>query len=371
MREFDSLTLALENWFDTPLCDLPNALRQRINLEFLPMPWNSFSADQRRSVTLQLDYQHDPATEQDQRFWWDFFERKNALEKQIAQWQTATPAADGLALKETSLGVLQQEFARMERYQRKTLGNYYPEQNHLGGEGGALSSTPESPAVYVAYPRAMKLLSERLNATQEELAAWVWMGHKDGGIAAYLHANELDSPPRFYYDYFMGEDYIAPLMRCWFQSRDLDNFQPADRYITGKVLIERWTEQPSIQVKSFIVAKIKESRLMDLHPTCGGTEVTASGFGEIPALETCLFALSQVNEIESSDFGRDEAESPTHIKPPGHLNHDQQMQRKANEIAAALTTRSSKPTKNKVAKELAKKCDESLFTVLRRIRKQW
>ena len=73
MSSFDSLTLALEDWFDTRLADLPDALRQRVLQEFSPMPWDKLSADQRRSVALQLDYQHDPATEKDRQKWWDFF----------------------------------------------------------------------------------------------------------------------------------------------------------------------------------------------------------------------------------------------------------------------------------------------------------
>ena len=68
MSTFDSLTLALEDWFDTPLCDLQETLRKRVEQEFFPMPWDKLSADQRRSVTLQLDYQHDPATKQDQKY---------------------------------------------------------------------------------------------------------------------------------------------------------------------------------------------------------------------------------------------------------------------------------------------------------------
>ena len=85
MADFDSLTWALEAWFDRPLGELPEALRQRVQQEFFPMPWDQLSADQRRSVALQLDYQHDPATEQDQKFWWDFFERVGGLKKQVAE----------------------------------------------------------------------------------------------------------------------------------------------------------------------------------------------------------------------------------------------------------------------------------------------
>ena len=30
MSTFDSLTLALEDWFATPLCELPDAVRRRV-----------------------------------------------------------------------------------------------------------------------------------------------------------------------------------------------------------------------------------------------------------------------------------------------------------------------------------------------------
>jgi hypothetical protein len=43
MRDFDSLTWALEGWFDTPSGDLPDTLRQHVEQEsylFLHTPGN-------------------------------------------------------------------------------------------------------------------------------------------------------------------------------------------------------------------------------------------------------------------------------------------------------------------------------------------
>ena len=88
------------------------------------MPWDSLSADQRRSVALQLDYQHDPATEQERQFWWDFFERMSNLKTQIAQWEVlATPTAADLARKETRLMELKQKLARLDTQQRLARGD--------------------------------------------------------------------------------------------------------------------------------------------------------------------------------------------------------------------------------------------------------
>jgi hypothetical protein len=61
-----------------------------------------------------------------------------------------------------------------------------------------------------------------------------------------------------------------------------------------------------------------------------------------------------------------------HVKPPGHLNHDQELQAMANQIAEELKIKPGRSaTKEKVAKILAEKKGMDDATVLRRIRKQW
>lgn len=304
MEQFDALSLALEDWFDRPLCDQPEALRQRVQQEFFPMPWDQLSADQRRSVALQLDYQHDPATEQDQKFWWDFFERVDSLKKRVAEWEAvATPTAAELATKEGRLAELKQELARMEAQQRTARGDYVPKRKSPSKKQDDPPIEP-SPAVrYIAYPKAMQQLAQRLGASPEELAAWIWTGPERGGIAAYVNANELDSPPRFSYAYFVGtSDYIAPLMACWFKADDVEQFDPEDRYIVGAALIERWNKRPGLHAEAFIQAKIAESRLMDIHPIYGGTRGTFSEQSDWPGLDSGLFPLAHVFQIEAEDF---------------------------------------------------------------------
>lgn len=296
MSDFDSLTWAFEEWFEAQLCDLPDALRQRVEKEFSPMPWDHLSADQRRSVALQLDYQHDPATEQDQQFWWDFFECMDFLKTQITQWESiACPTAGDLALKETRLKELRQELSRMEQQQRQARGDYYPERKSLDADNVSAPTTD-----YIAFPKALKILADRLGATPEELAVWIFMGPDTGGIAAYRNANELNPPPRFYFDCFMGEDYLSPLMACWFRQDDIDLFDPADRYITGAALIERWSTQPGLRPEALIRAKIAESRLLDIHPTFGGTRGTHDDTS-FPPLSAGLFALSHIEQVEAED----------------------------------------------------------------------
>lgn len=157
---------------------------------------------------------------------------------------------------------------------------------------------------YIPYPKAIKSLVDRFNATPEELAAWIWMAPKNNGLAAYLNANGLESPPRFFYDDAFcskDSDYISPLMACWFNADDIANFKPVDRYITGAALIERWESQPNIQPKGFIQAKIEEARLSDFHPLYGGTQAS-SPEGNFPPLESGLFLISEIERIETKEL---------------------------------------------------------------------
>lgn len=304
MEPFEALTLALEDWFERPLGDLPDALRQRVEGEFFPMPWEKLTANQRRSVAMQLDYQHDPATEKDRQFWWNFFVRIDELKKQIAEWEAvASPTAAELAIKEARLSELKQELTRMDAQQRVARGDYVPERKPPSKKQDGSSPEPAPAVRYIAYPKAIQKLAQRLGASPEELAAWIWTGPERGGIAAYVNANELDPPPRFSYSYFVGTfDYIAPLMGCWFKAEDVEQFEPADRFIVGTALIERWNKRPALQAVAFIHAKIAESRLLDLHPIYGGTRGTFSEQSVWPELGSGLFALAQVEQIESEDF---------------------------------------------------------------------
>lgn len=285
MSEFDSLTFALEKWFDKPLSAIPREAQERIERDFRPMPWDDLSPDQRRSVAHQYDYQHDPTTEQERQYWWDFFCRKEALENQIREWEkAATPTASDLAQKETRLNESRKELGRMKQQERQVKSHYIPEQVNLDGLAGGAAATGAASFQFIAYPKAMKLLVDRLNAIPEELAAWIFYGTEHGGISAYTNANELSSPPKFFYGYHTGaEDYIAPLMACWFREEDIVNFQPDERYITGNALIESWSKQHGIKPIAFIRAKIAESRLMDMHPIFGRNGSNFFGDGIIPS----------------------------------------------------------------------------------------
>jgi hypothetical protein len=298
VTDFVSLTAALAGWFDKPLAELPDRIRERIHQDFFPLSWDSLTTEQRQSVARQWDHHNDPATETDRQFWWDFFSKKGVLEEQIEQWQSVVASTAGeLTQKECRLKELKDELARMQRYEECSPSDLLPTASE------SVSAAPNQTGPYIAYPKALRRLVERMNATPEELAVWISIGPNLGGIVAYRNANELSPPPRFYFDYFMGEDYLAPLMACWFLENDIENFNPTDRFITGQALIERWSTQQGVKPVALIQAKIEESRLLDLHPTFGGTRGANSEDNTFPPLEAGLFQLSHVHKIEEEDFG--------------------------------------------------------------------
>jgi hypothetical protein len=301
---YRSLTAELEDWFEFPLGELPEPLRERVKKEFL-ISWDSLGALRRRTVAEQWDYQRDPATETDRKNWWEHFQRINALEEQIRTWeQVATPTAADLRLQETRLMTLREELAELKAQERLSDDN--------GGKPGKpsppdidrASGLKPDEIAYVAYPRALRQLTDKYGTTPEELAAWVHAGPADGGLAAYLSANELDPPPRFAYAVGTESfDYVRPLVACWFRVADIETFVPKDRYITGATLLDRWSKVLGQHTEAFVRAKIGESRLIDIHPFYGGTQGTFSEQPKFPPLASGLFVLAHVEQVETDDFG--------------------------------------------------------------------
>lgn len=159
--------------------------------------------------------------------------------------------------------------------------------------------------VYIPYSLAFSQLVKRLGeTTAEEIAAWVFMTPKDGGIAAYLNANEIDPPPQFFFGNHIGEHkYLSWCYRFWFKADDIATFEPDNRFITGKMLLERWAQQKDIPAADRIRIASEESCLMPFHPTLGLTQATYSDDADYAPLEEGLFSLTEVEAYEHERFG--------------------------------------------------------------------
>lgn len=192
MNNAESLTGALEDWFDCPLSDLPAELGQRVKQEFFPFKWDDTSAEGRRSVALQLDAQSDPATEQDQQFWQDFIERKEGLEKQISEWEhLPSPTASDLALKEGRLRELRLEWNQMQQQQRQGRGDLYQDETDNAKSDSTLPAG-EQPLGQIARdvsgnPCSVFLVMENLTADEVSIA---FVAGESGGVLLEVSARE-------------------------------------------------------------------------------------------------------------------------------------------------------------------------------------
>ena len=301
--KFESLELALAQWFGHLLVDLPEALRARVEREFFPIPWDDLAESQRRSQARQNDDRNDPALDSERTFWWDFYVRKDALELEISTWlDTPGRTAPELAERTDRLTSLNKQLAAMKRQERSNESRV----RLLGRLERAAPLAAIAPTSYVAYPNVQMALAKRLKATPDEIAAWVYLGPKFNGLAAYLNPNELDPPRRFQYGVGVGNerdfDYIAPLMACSFDESEIDDFAPTTRYITGTELLARWRSTLGDHTEAFVIAKIRESRLDDLHPITGGTQATSPSDDSYPPVTSGLFSISEIEAIESEDL---------------------------------------------------------------------
>ncbi|NLZ17219.1 MAG: hypothetical protein GX087_05745 [Desulfobulbaceae bacterium] len=114
-EKFESLTLALEGLFDKEWEELPEALQQRVKVDFFPLTWGMLAPDQRHELALQRDYQNDPATRPEREYWYNHFARIRELKEELAKWEAIdTPTATDLAKKETRCKELRQKIERLE-----------------------------------------------------------------------------------------------------------------------------------------------------------------------------------------------------------------------------------------------------------------
>lgn len=347
MDDFESLSGALDGWFEVDWTELPAPLQERVRKDFFPMSWDQLAPDQRRYVAGQWDQKHDPALVPERQRAWDLVCESFELEAQIERWQSvATPTAKDLDIKEAKLLDLRRALQRVQSRLRGEKAAALPNRS----ERTHAPRVPEKGSRYIAYPAALARLRTRLNATPEEMAAWIYAGSQDSGLAAYVNANELDPPPRFHFpdaglaQAGEGHDYVSPMMGCWFLADEIEEFQPLERYIIGRDLIARWSKVIGLNPAAYIRAKISESRLLDAHPIYGATQGTFPEEADFPPMELGLHRVSEVEAIEQEDFG---SGGPSNAMPGSTENRRQRVR----ERVSALRNAGAKAFLKTVAKE--------------------
>lgn len=86
--KFQSMTAALEPHFDKHLNELPPELEVRVKECFFPLSWGALDFNQRRSITLQWDMQHDPALEEENQYWFNLSCDIDQVDREIDEWES-------------------------------------------------------------------------------------------------------------------------------------------------------------------------------------------------------------------------------------------------------------------------------------------
>lgn len=181
-----------------------------------------------------------------------------------------------------------------------------PTVDSMGMSQRRLDNSASEPS-YIPYPRAMKILRERLGATPAELAVWVSFGAEPdcGGIPAYLEANITATPRKLDFDCWPEADfdYIAPLMGAWFLVEDIKAFKPADRFMEYSRFVDRWQGAEQIlDVHAYISAKVREDSLHEFHPVTANSQLSLPDYEYArPARETTLLCVADIEAIERDE----------------------------------------------------------------------
>ena len=157
---------------------------------------------------------------------------------------------------------------------------------------------------FISYSIAIEILNKKFSTTPDEIAVWIFLGY----LKAQTDVFNYDHPPRFKFNPGPNNNFKIQLNHCWFIKKSIEKFYPLKRYITGKALIAKWGTFPHIVPLEYIMAKIEEGRLEDIHPLTGFSQGSyaarnLSNLNEFPSLKEALFALSEIEEIERIDFG--------------------------------------------------------------------
>lgn len=328
MTDGKYVSTVLSNWFDSEVVDFPEDIQEFFFDRFNPIktdpilngssfctcPWGRMTPDMRRQVALLLDYEKDHHVRQQEKTCGFDQEAREIIAKQINLSEKNPPQLDSLDKIEAALKGLYDHHARMIFLKNQLLGDF---KKMITGAHGTDTNQPDLSA-YTPYLQAV----EKLDASPEEMAAWVWAGKDNGGLNAFFKHNRGESLLRYYLCFGSADEcsYQSRLLECWFLATELSEFQPAENYITGKSLIDRWKEklkgEESLSA-AFIRAKIAAETLRDINRMPGDRQHEGFNNSPYPSLNCRLFNLTDVAQIEAEFFSQTNAQGVFGaVKPP-------------------------------------------------------
>lgn len=95
---YQSLRELILPHINKPFDELPEKLREFVKDEFA-MPWNNLSAAQRLEFAEQYDCQHDPALNEENKYWWNLYCDIDETKKKITEWELMNHQYDPVKAK--------------------------------------------------------------------------------------------------------------------------------------------------------------------------------------------------------------------------------------------------------------------------------
>lgn len=153
---------------------------------------------------------------------------------------------------------------------------------------------------YWPYARAMAELKGRLQATDDEIRMWVYLGHADGGLDTFdvpIDCPDSKLPKRHFTASEVGAYYLR---------HQIESFAPDDsrRYLTLSELVTKWVGHGLSANKADELGRqlIEDGRLTPINALRGHhAQVMDDGAGALIS-DLSLFALDQVIEVEALEF---------------------------------------------------------------------
>lgn len=150
---------------------------------------------------------------------------------------------------------------------------------------------------YIPYRKAKRILNDRLQTSDDEIALWV-SGLSGVTLGAYVIGFRGKLIPFLGNgsNPFGGENYIRPLEGLYFLPTEVEQFIPDKRFISWQALVERWKKYNNgDKVKTIdLIDGRRKGGLFEYHPVSGASEsLCGEGF------ERGLFDLEKVEAVES------------------------------------------------------------------------
>lgn len=195
MSTFEPLATALESWFDHPLNELPDNLRQRVETCFVFMrpesnsaspidgpgggyggisrmvipPWDDLAANQRCAAAMQWDFANDPALEGLRQELWDGEIEIDELKADIEKIESMSPSTLGeVQIRDTKLTELRTRLAAAEARISAATGSIHPAEHGVGLPARKAVTRAALDALYQARQEEWKSSHGHLPTSDED-----------------------------------------------------------------------------------------------------------------------------------------------------------------------------------------------------------